>query len=76
MKILIYIFILTINLFASITACPTCIGNLHDETTPPFFSNELYQAPQSAQNNKKQLDDILDYDSNEQEKIDEAIENS
>lgn len=75
MKTITYCFMIAASFFMNVNACPTCIGNLHDEATPPFFSNELYQAPQVSQNDKKQLADLFD-ENNEPEKIDEVRENS
>lgn len=40
-------------------ACPSCIGKLDNENTPPFFSNEFYQ-PDSSSAKIKPLHSIID----------------
>lgn len=37
---------LTLN--TALNACPTCIGDLHDDA-PLFFSEEFYDIPEEAQ---------------------------
>lgn len=68
MKIYMYAYTCAVIFFSHIyiNSCPTCIGNLEDETTPAFFSNELYKAPQpTAQKSSKEIEDLLDSEVNE-----------
>jgi hypothetical protein len=67
-----YIFAYSLSFFSHVTllSCPTCIGNLYDEATPAFFSEELYKQPQLVgQNSNKQLEELLEHDRSEQEQV-------
>lgn len=45
--------IIFMSFFATLSGCPTCIGQIHDDS-PPFFSKEFYTP------SKERMDDLYE----------------